>query len=552
MTSKESIDHSSTTDQNKICHESQNILLSVQKWLEANSAGLLAEKNIGEFNGTIMQWFHWYSSNDGKHWVWLESEAPNLARIGITAVWLPPAYKGMNGKNDTGYSTYDLFDLGEFEQKGSIRTKYGTKDEYLSAIKACRANGVEVYADAVFNHKMGGDFEEEFEAVPLDEYNRHHALGPAQQIRSWTGFNFPGRGEKYSKMRWSWNHFDSVDCNTLNSSYPAVWQVKDKPLEAEVDGERGNYDFLMGCDLDLDHPDVRSELKFWGEWTLENTKATGFRLDAIKHINSNFFVEWIKHLEYYAGKDIFVMGEYWSYDINILCKYISNTNGQMSLFDAPLHFNFHRASTSGGHFDMRGILEGTLMKEIPLLAVTLVENHDTQPLQSLESPVSDWFKPLAYSLILLRAEGYPCIFHPDYYGSEYKDYGVNGEIQSVKIISHKHLLDRMLLARKYFAYGEQIDYFDDPDVIGWTRLGTELHPHGLAVLMSDSSENQKWMNVGKPHKKFIDITHHCVDFVITNNDGWGAFQCKGGSVSIWVAIDAIQADLEQSLKTSDI
>ena len=224
----------------------------------------------------------------------------------------------------------------------------------------------------------------------------------------------------------------------------------------------------------------------------------------------------------------------------------------MSLFDAPLHFNFHRASTSGGHFDMRSILEGTLMKEIPLLAVTLVENHDTQPLQSLESPVSDWFKPLAYSLILLRAEGYPCIFHPDYYGSEYKDYGTNGEIQSVKIISHKHLLDRMLLVRKYFAYGDQIDYFDDPDVIGWTRLGTELHPHGLAVLMSDGPENQKWMNVGKPNKKFIDITHHCVDPVITNNDGWGAFQCKGGSVSIWVAIDAIQADLEQSLKTADI
>ena len=260
MTSKESIDHSSNTNQNTIFNESQNILFSVKKWLEANSSGLLAQKNIGEFNGTIMQWFHWYSSNDGKHWVWLESEASNLAGIGITAVWLPPAYKGMNGKNDTGYSTYDLFDLGEFDQKGSIRTKYGTKDEYLSAIKECRANGIEVYADAVFNHKMGGDFEEEFEAVPLDEYNRHHALGPAQQIRSWTGFNFPGRGEKYSKMRWNWNHFDSVDCNTLNSSYPAVWQVKDKPLEAEVDGERGNYDFLMGCDLDLDHPEVTATI----------------------------------------------------------------------------------------------------------------------------------------------------------------------------------------------------------------------------------------------------------------------------------------------------
>lgn len=528
----------------------QDILKTVQTWLENNSSGLLSQKNIGEFNGTMMQWFHWYSHNDGKHWVRLASEAANLARVGITAVWLPPAYKGMNGSSDTGYATYDLFDLGEFDQKGSIRTKYGTKAEYLSAIQACRANGIEVYADAVFNHKMGGDYEEEFEAVPLDEYNRHHALGPARNIRSWTGFNFPGRGETYSKMKWNWNHFDSVDCNTLNDSYPAVWQVKDKPLEAGVDGERGNYDFLMGCDLDLDNPEVRNELKYWGEWTLDNTGATGFRLDALKHINSNFFVEWIRHIEEYAGKDIFTVGEFWSYDINTLCTYITKTNGQMSLFDAPLHLNFHRASTSGGHFDMRTILQGTLMQEVPLLAVTLVENHDTQPLQSLESPVDDWFKPLAYALILLRAQGYPCIFHPDYYGADYTDFGTNGESQEVTMISHRYLIDRMLLARKYFAYGEQLDYFDDKNTVGWTRLGTKLHPHGLAVLMSDGAQDQKWMNVAKPNEKYIDITHHCNEPVITNKDGWGPFRCQGGSVSIWIAMDAIQEHLKEAIEAS--
>ena len=553
MTSETASNQTQKVNQNfvsdSIPDNHQDIVSRVQAWLEIHSSGILAQKNIGEFNGTIMQWFHWYSDNDGKHWIRLESECQNLARLGITAVWLPPAYKGMNGMNDTGYATYDLFDLGEFDQKGSIRTKYGTKSEYLSAIKACRANGIEVYADAVFNHKMGGDYQEEFEAIPLDEYNRHNVMGPVQSIRSWTGFNFPGRGETYSKMKWNWNHFDSVDCNTLNVHYSAVWQVKDKPLEAEVDGERGNYDFLMGCDLDLDHPEVRSELKYWGEWTLDNTGATGFRLDAIKHINSNFFIDWIKHIEQYAGKDIFIVGEFWSYDINTLCSYISKTNGQMSLFDAPLQLKFHHASMSGGHFDMSTIFQGTLMQEVPLLAVTLVENHDTQPLQSLESPVEDWFKPLAYALILLREQGYPCIFYPDYYGSNYSDYGKNGEIQDIKMISHRYLIDRMLLARKHFAYGEQIDYFDDPNAVGWTRLGTELHPHGLAVLMSDGPQDQKWMNVGKPNAKFIDITHHCNEPVMTNNDGWGPFQCQGGSVSIWIAIDAIQEHLKQSIQS---
>ncbi len=43
---------------------------------------------------------------------------------------MPPAFKGT--PND-GYEVYDLFDLGEFDQKGTVRTKYGLKEEYLRA-----------------------------------------------------------------------------------------------------------------------------------------------------------------------------------------------------------------------------------------------------------------------------------------------------------------------------------------------------------------------------------------------------------------------------------
>ncbi|MEY4359601.1 MAG: hypothetical protein RLZZ631_1087 [Cyanobacteriota bacterium] len=530
----------SQTDENS---QRRDIITVLRDWLNTHSQQLIAEKNVGEFNGVMMQWFHWYSDDDGGHWPRLEQEAPNLAKAGITAVWLPPAYKGMNGSKDVGYATYDLFDLGEFDQKGSIRTKYGTKEAYLKATRTCRSYGIEVYADAVFNHKIGGDIEEEFEAIPLDDNNRHHALGAPRTVRSWTGFTFPGRGSTYSSMQWHWQHFDSVDYNSLDPGLKAIWQVKGKPLEGNVDGERGNYDFLMGCDLDLDHPDVRTELKFWGEWTLDTTGATGFRLDAIKHINSDFFVDWIDHLESYAGRDIFIVGEFWSYDIHILCDYAARTAGQLSLFDAPLHLNFHRASQSGGHYDMGSILQGTLMQNIPLLAVTLVENHDTQPLQALESPVADWFKPLAYALILLRAEGYPCIFYPDYYGAEYSDYGTDGMLQTVCLTSHRYLIDRMLLARKYLAYGEQLDYFDDQNIIGWTRLGTDLHPHGLAVVLSDGSGGQKRMLTSKPATNFVDLTQHCGEVVLTDAEGWGNFTCQGGSVSIWVPEDAIPPSL---------
>lgn len=81
--------------------------------------------------------------------------------MGVTAVWTPPAYKGMH-PDDVGYAVYDLYDLGEFNQKGSIRTKYGTKEEYLAAIEALHAEGIAVYADVVLNHKTGADETERF------------------------------------------------------------------------------------------------------------------------------------------------------------------------------------------------------------------------------------------------------------------------------------------------------------------------------------------------------------------------------------------------------
>ena len=79
-------------------------------------------------NGIMMQYFEWDLPADSTLWNTLKADVTKLKNAGVTAVWLPPAYKGANGANDVGYGVYDLYDLGEFEQKGSIATKYGTKD----------------------------------------------------------------------------------------------------------------------------------------------------------------------------------------------------------------------------------------------------------------------------------------------------------------------------------------------------------------------------------------------------------------------------------------
>ncbi|GBO53979.1 cytoplasmic alpha-amylase [Pseudanabaena sp. lw0831] len=485
-------------------------------------------------NGVMMQYFHWYMPDDGSLWNQVAEKADELAKIGITSLWLPPAYKGTAGGMDVGYGIYDLFDLGEFDQKGSIRTKYGTKDEYIRAIKAAQKVGINVYADVVFNHKLGADREEEMEATPFSMENRNQAIGEYQHIKAWTHFTFEGRKGKYSTMEWHWWHFDAIDYNVYNEGEDAIYLLKGKSFDKDVDLEKGNFDYLMGCDLDMQNSEVQGELKYWGEWVYDTTHVDGFRFDAVKHVSARFFPEWLEHVRHHAKRDLFAVGEYWSYEVEALNNFIAITDGKVDLFDAPLHFNFHLASQAGQDYDLSQIFENTLVKDQPTLAVTLVENHDSQPLQSLESIVEAWFKPLAYALILLRQEGYPCIFYGDYYGAHYKDWGKDGNEYEIWMESHQWLLDKFLFARQTYCYGDQLDYFDHPNTIGWTRLGDEDHSGGMAVVLSNGEDGRKWMNVGHPNSTYIDITEHVAEPVTTNDEGWAEFCCNGGSVSVWL------------------
>ncbi|MGF1493569.1 MAG: alpha-amylase [Microcoleaceae cyanobacterium] len=506
---------------------------AISDWLQQN-LDQLPQTRRQDFNGTMMQYFHWYIPADGHLWKELGDRAQELANAGISAVWLPPIYKGNGGGYDVGYGAYDLFDLGEFDQKGSVRTKYGNRNELEYAVQSLKRVGMQVYLDVVFNHKMGGDAEEEIEAVPVDSNDRRHEIGGFRKIKAWTQFNFPGRGDQYSSMKWRWWHFVSVDYNSYDPGAHNIFRFKDKGFAYKVDLSHGNYDFLMGCDVDVNQEEARGELKYWGRWIIDTLGVDGFRLDAVKHIEGDFFNDWLDHVEDHAKRDLFTVGEYWTQDLGALHWYIGNSGGRLSLFDVPLHYNFHQASKGGGFYDMRRILDGTLMQQLPYFAVTFVDNHDTQPLQALESVVESWFKPLAYAFILLRREGYPCIFYPDYFGTHYRDRGQDGNEYDIWLDSHKEVIDKLLIARNNFAFGDQYDYIDHEDIIGWTRIGTDKHPQGMAVIMSDGPGGSKWMEVTKPNATFRDLLGNVKEPIVTNEHGWGEFRCEGGSVSVWV------------------
>ena len=484
-------------------------------------------------SNTLIQFFHWYLPNDGTLWNKAAEQAGFLNHLGITMAWLPPAYKPCEGGAGVGYGVYDLYDLGEFDQRGSVRTKYGTKEEYLKAIAALKENNVKPIADIVLNHKCGGDERETIKVQDVDQQNRNNLLGEPYDKEVMSKFTFPGRQGKYSDFIWNFTCFKGIDDFNDYSKFYFIHNEHGEGWEDVESKEFGNFDYLLGADVEFRNPHVKEELNKWGKWYLETAQFEGMRFDAVKHFSTVFLKEfnWIMREQ---RPDMYVIAEYWTYNLDELLSYLASIEYSFKLFDAPLHHNFHIASIRGNEYDLRQIFDGTLLQAQPDFAITFVENHDTQPLQSLESPVDFWFKPLGYALILLREQGDPCVFYPTIYGAEYLDRGNDGEEHNVVLAPVPGIYE-MLLLRKKYNNGYLKDYFDHPNTVGWVRVNEEAHT-AFAVVITNGTEGYKSMEVGSAfaNDQFVDALKSREDEVTIDENGWANFPVNDRSVAVWI------------------
>ena len=366
-------------------------------------------------NETLIQYFEWDLGPDCRLWRQVSAQAGFLKRLGITGVWLPPAFKGQGGCQDTGYGVYDLYDLGEFRQKGGIPTKYGTRKQYLSAISALQKRDIQVLADIVLNHRMGADHTETVQARTVDRMNRERILQDLHPVDVWTAFTFPARQGKYSGFQWHWQDFTGTDMDDGHGSRQ-ILLFEGKHWNPNVSPELGNFDYVMGADVDFTNEEVHQELYSWGKWYTETTGVNGFRLDSLKSIDSHFFEQWLKAMHQTGNHPDLFIGEYWSGDVFVLKNYLEQCRRCMRLMDVPLHYHLQQAASSNGHYDIRNLFHYTLSETDPGFAAAFVDNHDTQPGQALESWIMDWFRPHAYASILLSRCQLPIVFYGDLYG----------------------------------------------------------------------------------------------------------------------------------------
>lgn len=389
--------------------------------------------------GVLMQCFYWdcpgRERRDGAWWDYVASRVPELARAGFTALWLPPASKAANlGGVSMGYDPYDYYDLGDFDQKGRVKTYFGNESELRALIGAAHGAGLQVYADMVINHNSGADAREQ---------------NPVTGEPRWTKFT-PASG-KFPR--------DS------KCFHPSPYETFDE--------------MTFGDMPDLCHRDpyVFEQLMELARWSVEDLGFDGFRFDFVKGYGP-WMIKSIAELRYLgkAGQGFkpFCVGECWD-DSRAISDWLTSVNTFMdnpvSAFDFPLRYRLKELCDSYG-FSLRTLAQGgTLSSEQPERAVTFVDNHDTT--QKDEDAVRN-DKLLAYAYILTH-EGYPCVFWRDYFNDSLAKVGTANGIEA------------LVAAHEIYAGGGTDVLYADDDLYVMRRRG-QAHQPGIVLALNNRGD----------------------------------------------------------------
>jgi alpha-amylase len=327
----------------------------------------------------------------------------------------------------------------------------------------------------------------------------------------YTSFTYPGRANKYSTYQWHYYNFNGTQQAPNNGWYQ--WNAWDFQPYANGDA----YDNLLGSEIRYADANQVNETIKWGNWMTTTLNLDGYRLDATKHMLTSFVNSWLDNVKGTSGR--FAVSEAWFRNLGDMNNYAAATGGRTSLFDVPLHYTFADMSNGNGSWDMRGLQFAGFTEANGALSVSFVDNHDTdQTGGALFSPVSN-LKMLAYSYILTREKGYPCVFYKDYY-----NYGLGAQIKTLIGIRQGHA----------FGTGYEYTSVNDANVYAYSRAGDASHTGLLQLLNDGSSAASKSITTPFKNATLTDLTGNTTGTVTTDANGTGTFRVNGRSYAVWV------------------
>jgi len=400
-------------------------------------------------------------------------------------LWLPPANKAANISGPSmGYDPYDYYDLGDLEQKGSVKTWFGSRDELLDLIRTAHENQMEVYADLVLNHNNGADAQED---NPIDHKKR------------WTVFT-----PKSGKFSRDWQCF-----------HPSRYESWDKETFGDMP------------DLCHRNPRVYTELLEYARWLMEEIGVDGFRYDCVKGYGG-WMVRAIQELRGIRSEKAYKpygVGECWDSDRTIQ-DWLDETNAwsdnPAGAFDFPLRYRL-RDLCQVYSYSLRNLAAGgTLLKDRPSAAVTFVENHDVVRDDPIRTD-----KMLAYAFILTH-EGYPCVFWQDYYTW---GLGQAGEKSGIAALVRVH--------EDHAGGATSILHLDD-DVYIMQRAGWGKQKGLLFVLNNRGDWNGKRVQTQWQNTRFVPVAWRGKDDTgvpeekWTQEEGWADFWAPPRGYAVYI------------------
>ena len=441
--------------------------------------------------GVMMQTFHWDCPREDKKefqwWNYINEQVPALANAGFTSLWLPPIHKAANLSGPSmGYDPYDFYDLGEFDQKGSIPTWFGTRQELETLIESAHSHGLSLIADIVINHNSGADMQE---------------VNPITGQSRWTLFK-----PKSGKFPRNWESF-----------HPSMYESWDEMTFGDMP------------DLSHRNPYVYAELLKLTRWLIEEVGFDGFRYDFVKGYGANTITAIQEYRYMRDGKPFIPYGvaEYWDSANNTLHwvneANFSNSN-PVDAFDFPLRELLKGMCDQYG-FSLKNLVNGdSILRAQTQSTVTFVENHD---LRDEGRPITN-DKLLAYSYILTH-EGYPCVFWKDYfnYNLALKD-SPNG-------------IDALIQAHEKYAAGSTDVLYLDNNLYIMQRTGYG-DQRGLIYVLNNNGDDWhgQWINTQWANASFRPVTWWGKNDIsrpadqFTNSDGRGQFFAPARGYAVYV------------------
>jgi len=315
--------------------------------LKGALAGLLLMLCCGQARAEAMlQYFN-------TSWAEITRKMPELAEAGYTSMWLPPPAKGSGGLS-VGYDLWDPFDLGSKDQRGSVRTRYGTEAELLQLVEVAHRFGIRVYFDNIVNHRA-------FDVPGYDEntpINIYPGMVPEDFHLRVTADGFYRKWDNCRDWSSQWQvqnlgladlidiaqETPNANFGTSEGSTHAKYSFVRHPNNPEYycynsSGTYVGFGNVTAADMaanpDAFKEDVGAYLIRNVRWMMDHTKADGLRLDAVKHVPDYFFGQ-----QSGSGKDSSTAGYVGGIQDQFhKTRGFSDTNLRDSLFDTDLPRN---------------------------------------------------------------------------------------------------------------------------------------------------------------------------------------------------------------------